>query len=153
MALSHSEAQVLYARYLKSGMTLEKFCKLHQVPYWDFSDWINQWEKLYGAKYVENSTTIQYKQERKLFSSENPSFSSNAQKIFPIEFVENNSPLHFPNEHPCFNVDLELPKPGTIIKGAKLTFPSGMTVNIPRITIKGLVLIAIMYEGNCTGIE
>lgn len=36
MALSHSEAQVLYARYLKSGMTLEKFCKLHQVPYWDF---------------------------------------------------------------------------------------------------------------------
>lgn len=56
MALSHSEAQVLYARYLKSGMTLEKFCKLHQVPYWDFSDWINQWEKLYGAKYVENST-------------------------------------------------------------------------------------------------
>ena len=49
MALSHSEAQVLYARYLKSGMTLEKFCKLHQVPYWDFSDWINQWEKLYGA--------------------------------------------------------------------------------------------------------
>lgn len=41
MALSHSEAQVLYARYLKSGMTLEKFCKLHQVPYWDFSDWIN----------------------------------------------------------------------------------------------------------------
>lgn len=55
MALSHSEAQVLYARYLKSGMTLEKFCKLHQVPYWDFSDWINQWEKLYGAKYVENS--------------------------------------------------------------------------------------------------
>ena len=52
MALSHSEAQVLYARYLKSGMTLEKFCKLHQVPYWDFSDWINQWEKLYGAKYV-----------------------------------------------------------------------------------------------------
>lgn len=110
-------------------------------------------EKLYGAKYVENSTTIQYKQERKLFSSENPSFSSNAQKIFPIEFVENNSPLHFPNEHPSFNVDLELPKPGTIIKGAKLTFPSGMTVNIPRITIKGLVLIAIMYEGNCTGIE
>lgn len=108
MALSHSEAQVLYARYLKSGMTLEKFCKLHQVPYWDFSDWINQWEKLYGAKYVENSTTIQYKQERKLFSSENPSFSSNAQKIFPIEFVENNSPLHFPNEHPSFNVDLEL---------------------------------------------
>ena len=88
MALSHSEAQVLYARYLKSGMTLEKFCKLHQVPYWDFSDWINQWEKLYGAKYVENSTTIQYKQERKLFSSENPSFSSNAQKIFPIEFVK-----------------------------------------------------------------
>ena len=153
MALSHSEAQVLYARYLKSGMTLEKFCKLHQVPYWNFSDWINQWEKLYGAKYVENSTTIQYKQERKLFSSENPSFSSNAQKIFPIEFVENNSPLHFLNEHPSFNVDLELPKPGTIIKGAKLTFPSGMTVNIPRITIKGLVLIAIMYEGNCTGIE
>lgn len=50
MALSHSEAQVLYARYLKSGMTLEKFCKLHQVPYWDFSDWINQWEKLYGAR-------------------------------------------------------------------------------------------------------
>jgi hypothetical protein len=50
-----------------------------------------QWEKLYGAKYVENSTTIQYKQERKLFSSENPSFSSNAQKIFPIEFVENNN--------------------------------------------------------------
>ena len=91
MALSHSEAQVLYARYLKSGMTLENFCKLHQVPYWDFSDWINQWEKLYGAKYVENSTTIQYKQERKLFSSENPSFSSNAQKIFPIEFVENNN--------------------------------------------------------------
>ena len=82
MALSHSEAQVLYARYLKSGMTLEKFRKLHQVPYWNFSDWINQWEKLYGAKYVENSTTIQYKQERKLFSSENPSFSSNAQKIF-----------------------------------------------------------------------
>ena len=40
MALSHSEAQVLYARYLKSGMTLEKFCKLHQVPYWDFSDWL-----------------------------------------------------------------------------------------------------------------
>lgn len=51
MALSHSEAQVLYARYLKSGMTLEKFCKLHQVPYWDFSDWINQWEN-----YMEQST-------------------------------------------------------------------------------------------------
>ena len=82
MALSHSEAQVLYARYLKSGMTLEKFCKLHQVPYWDFSDWINQWEKLYGAKYVENSTTIQYKQERKLFSSENPSFLQMLKKYF-----------------------------------------------------------------------
>lgn len=38
MGLAHSEAQVLYARYLKSGMTLEDFCKFHQVPYWDFSD-------------------------------------------------------------------------------------------------------------------
>ena len=87
------------------------------------------------------------------FSQTTVTAYSDFSKIFPIEFVENNSPLHFPNEHPSFNVDLELPKPGTIIKGAKLTFPSGMTVNIPRITIKGLVLIAIMYEGNCTGIE
>ena len=162
MALSHSEAQVLYARYLKSGMTLEKFCKLHQVPYWDFSDWINQWEKLYGREEGETTFSLRLKGiiQRAYTQTGKPVVilvdeydAPMLDKISPIEFVENNSPLHFPNEHPSFNVDLELPKPGTIIKGAKLTFPSGMTVNIPRITIKGLVLIAIMYEGNCTGIE
>lgn len=153
MGLVHSEVQVLYARYLKSGMTLEQFCKFHQVPYWDFSDWINQWEKLHGAKYVEDSTKRCYKQGRKLFSSDNPSYGSNAQKLFPMEFVENNSPIRFPSDNPSFNVNLELPKPGTIIKGAKLTFPSGIVLNIPRITIKALVLMAIMYEGNSVGIE
>ncbi len=33
MAISQSEMQVLYARYLKSGMTLEDFCKKQQVTY------------------------------------------------------------------------------------------------------------------------
>lgn len=134
MGLVHSEAQVLYARYLKSGMTLKQFCKFHQVPYSDFCDWINQWEKLHRAKYVKDYTKICYKQERKLYSSDNPSHGSNAQKLFPKEFVENNSPIRFPSENSSFNVNLELPKPGTIIKGAKLTFPSGIVLNIPRIT-------------------
>ena len=148
MPILHSEAQVLYARYLKSGMTLEDFCRKHQIPYWDFSDWINRWEKRYGGKFVENATKVYYKNVNRLTPGKTSSYQSNAQSLFPTEFEENNSPKRFPTDTPAFNVSLELPKPGTIIKGAKITLQSGMTINIPRITIKGLVLMAILYEGN-----
>lgn len=154
MAISQSEMQILYARYLKSGITLEEFCKKHQVPYWDLSEWINQWEKLYGARFVENSTVTSYKSQSRLLSSfTDASIPPQAQRLFPLEFNENQPPLRLPDNEPAFRVNLELPKPGTIIKGAKLTFPSGMTMDIPQTTIKALILMAILYEGNNIGID
>lgn len=155
MAVSHTEMQVLYARYLKSGMTLEEFCKKYQILYWDMSEWINQWEKLHGARFVENSTTTYYKSQSRLLSaiSVPASIPPPAQKLFPLEFSENQPPLRTPADEPPFRVNLELPKPGTIIKGAKLTFPNGMTMEIPQTTIKGLILMAILYEGNDIGLE
>lgn len=151
MAIPNSEMQVLYARYLKSGMTLEDFCKKFQIPYWDMSEWINRWEKLYGARFVENSTTTYYRGQSHLLPS--TPITPPAQRLFPLEFSENRPPLKLPSDRPAFRVDLELPKPGTIIKGAKLTFPDGMTIEIPQTTIKALVLIAILYEGNNIGAE
>lgn len=154
MSLSHNELQVFYARYLKSGMTLEEFCKFHQIPYWDLSEWINQWEKLHGAKFVETSTSTLYKSQFRLLSPfSESSIPPPAQGLFPLEFSENKPPIKLPTDDPPFKVNLELPKPGTIIKGAKLTFPSGMTIDIPQTTIKGLVLMAILYEGHNFGIE
>lgn len=153
MAISYSEMQVLYARYLKSGMTLEDFCKKHQVPYWDMSEWINQWEKLHGAKFVEGSTITYHKNPSRLLSTFSDSaIPPQAQNLFPLEFEENTPPLRLPTDEPAFRVSLELPKPGSIIKGAKLTFPGGMTIDIPQTTIKALILMAILYEGNNTGI-
>ncbi len=154
MAISNSEMQVLYARYLKSGMVLEDFCKRHQVSYWDMSEWINQWEKLHGAKLVESSTVTYHKSQSRLLSSFSDSaIPPQAQRLFPLEFAENKPPLRLCSDNPAFRVNLELPKPGTIIKGAKLTFPSGMTMDIPQTTIKALILMAILYEGNSSGIE
>ena len=87
MPILHSEAQVLYARYLKSGMTLEDFCRKHQIPYWDFSDWINRWEKRYGGKFVENATKVYYKNVNRLTPGKTSSYQSNAQSLFPTEFL------------------------------------------------------------------
>ena len=81
MPILHSEAQVLYARYLKSGMTLEDFCRKHQIPYWDFSDWINRWEKRYGGKFVENATKVYYKNVNRLTPGKTSSYQSNAQSL------------------------------------------------------------------------
>ena len=77
MAISQSEMQVLYARYLKSGMTLEDFCKKQQVTYWDMMEWINQWEKLHGEKFVENSTVTYHRSQFQIAS--------------PISWIENHT--------------------------------------------------------------
>lgn len=154
MAISQSETQVLYARYLKSGMTLEDFCKKQQVTYWDMVEWINQWEKLHGEKFVENSTVTYHRSQSRLLAPFSGSkITPQAQRLFPLEFEENDVPLRLPEDSPAFRASLELPKPGTIIKEAKLTFPSGMTIDIPQTTIKALILMSIIYEGNCIGID
>lgn len=149
--ISHSEFQIIYVRYLKSGRTLEEFCKKHGVPYWDFSNWINKWESQYGAKFVENSTTTHFQENGKLFPA--TIIPPVAQKFFPLEFEKSKIPLHLPNEPPPFRVSLELPEPGTILKEAKISLPSGAVIEIPEISIKGLILMAILYEGNCTRLE
>lgn len=149
MAISHNECLILYARYMKSKLTLDKFCTYHQIPYWDFSEWVNQWEKLHGAKYVEESTVTHFKNLNRIYASSESSIPPVAQKIFPLEFMENNPPLRIPGDPPSFNVNLELPESGTIIKGAIITLPSGAILEVPEITIKGLILMVILYEGNC----
>ena len=84
-------------------------------------------------------------------------FASNGDIIYIVPNTDHSTSLSIITEFlhlqtnvfiSAFNVSLELPKPGTIIKGAKIILQSGMTINIPRITIKGLVLMAILYEGN-----
>lgn len=134
---------------------MEDFCKKHQVPYWDLSEWINKWEKAHGARMVEDSTVTHYRSQSRLLSalSGSASIPPSAQRLFPLEFAENDPPMRLPAEDPPFRVNLELPKPGTVIKGARLTSPGGMVVEIPQITIKALILMTILYEGNSSGIE
>ncbi len=148
---SYTTFQILYARYLKSGMILEDFCKKHQVPYWDFSIWINKWEDRYGKRMVEESTVTHFQGNGRMFPA--TTIQPTAQRLFPLEFEKNNVPLRVPNEAPPFRVNLELLEPGSILKGAKIVLPSGVTLKIPEISIKGLILMAILYEGNCTRTE
>ena len=91
------------------------------------------------------------------WSEKNRYFESTAERKFKELIIEPNKKkcrahTKFP-DNPGIYVELNDPKPDTIIREATINFPSGVCLSMSEATIKSLILTVVMYEQYGLGIE
>lgn len=145
----HYQYLVYYSQYLNGKESIEDFCVNHEINYLEFVHWINDWEERHGGKIVEEAMQGQeYHAYRDMRVTRRE--PSRAERMFKsllpsVDEKQLRSRRFFP-ENPNFEVELELPIPNTIIKGASITFPGGATLRYDRAAIKTLILTIVLYE-------
>lgn len=147
--IANPEYLIKYAKYLTSGKSIGDFCKEQGIDYLEFCEFINNREERLGEKAVEQCMENLVMAPSKIVGEPHtvPSF---AQRIFsqivPVPDQKNcRSVKRFP-DNPAFRAELDLPKPETILKSARITFPSGACIEIEEAALKTLILIVVLYE-------
>lgn len=144
--LSHNECLVKYAQYLHGQLPIEEFCSEQDIPYHEFVEWINKWEEAHGD-YMVDTCMEQPEYGNSRQATIGP---SRAESMFK-EIVVQNDARHFRSKK-RFNggagvyTELDAPKPGSIVRQASLTFPSGVILDFEEATIKSLILTVVLYE-------
>lgn len=153
--MERSELTLEYIRFQKSDKTIVEYCKEKNIPYLEFVEEVNRWDKHYGIQRVEGC--MQRHEKAGKWSEKNkylPSIAQNAFKELVIEpdVKKCRSHTKFP-EDPSIYVELEDPIPGTIVHESTITFPSGVCLTMYQSTIKSLILAVILYEEHGLGVE
>lgn len=144
-----------YIRFQGSGMTVVDYCKSKNLPYLEFIDVVNKWNTRYGIPKVEQCME-RYEKTGK-WAEHNKHFPSTAENMFKELVIEPDvrkcrSHVKFPMD-PKFYCELEQPIPGTIIREATLTFPSGVCLTMNESTIQTLILAIVLYEESGFGVN
>lgn len=147
--ISNPEYLISYAKYLTSGMTIGNFCREQGIDYLEFCDFINNREKRLGEKVVEGCMENLSMAPPRL-AGEPHKAQSPAQRMFSeiIPVPDHDccrSVKRFP-ENPAFRAELDLPMPDSILKPARITFPSGACIELQEASLKTLILTVVLYE-------
>lgn len=148
--LSYSTYLMHYCKYQKSGQSAADYCRSNNLDYIDFVRFVNQWEAKRGEKVVQMCMDRTEVYGPRLISDKPKQLPSKAQKLFTELVVKPDktklrSISKFP-EDPEINVDIEHPNAETIVSHATITFPSGVSIEYSKATIKSLILNVVLYE-------
>ena len=137
-----------YIRFQQSKMNLVDYCKKRKLPYLEFVEVVNRWNERYGISLVEDCMNRSERAGK--WSEKNKYMPSTAERHFKelvLEPDEKKCRSHriYP-DNPNIYIELNDPKPDTIIRGATVNFPSGVTLSMKESTIKSLILAVVMYE-------
>lgn len=148
--LSYSSYLTHYCKYQKSGQSVADYCRSNKLDYIDFVRFVNQWEAKRGEKVIQMCMDRTEVNGSRLLSDQPKQLPSKAQKLFAELVVEPDkaklrSISKFP-EDPDIHVDIEHPKPDSIISHATITFPSGVSIEYAQATMKSLILNVVLYE-------
>ena len=137
-----------FIRFSRSGQDIVSYCKEHDVPYLEFVEVVNEWNRRYGIPLVEkcmNRVEVAGK-----WAEHNKYFPSTAERRFKELVIEPDvrkcrSHTRFPLD-PSILVELGAPRPETIIREATVTFPSGVELTFSDASIQSLILTIVLYE-------
>lgn len=143
-----SEYLFMYAKYLNGTSSAAEFCKEEGIDYLEFVEFVNNWEDQHGERMVEDS--LESPSYGGIFEREVNTSPSRAEKMFgeilPIPPKEKRRSItRFPGTS-SFLAELEVPTPDTIVKQARLTFPSGACIELEQAALKTLILLIVLYE-------
>ena len=153
--LTRPDLTLEYIRFQSSGMNVVDYCKSKNLPYLEFVDVVNKWNTRYGIPKVEHCME-RYEKAGK-WAEHNKYFPSTAENMFKELVVEPDirkcrSRTKYPSD-PKIYCELEKPIPGTIVREATLTFPSGVCLTMQESTIQMLILAIVLYEESGFGIN
>lgn len=137
-----------YSKYQKSGLCAADYCTQHKLDYVEFATFVNQWESIHGENVVERC--MERADVTPRASKSRVTIPSHAESLFKELVVEPDEyKLRSKRRHPfCppIRAELEHPVPGTVVREATLTFPSGLSLTFSEATIKSLILAVVLYE-------
>jgi len=137
-----------YIRYSRSGLSVADYCRQNDLDYLAFVDVVNQWNEHYGIPKVEKC--MHRLEWAGKWAEHNRYEPSLAQTMFGELVLEPDvrkcrSHTHYPVS-PDIHVQLEKPTPGTVVRDATITFPSGVELSLRETTMEYLILAIVLYE-------